>query len=247
MLRSALLMGVVSVVLYGCEGPRGPAGEMGEQGQQGETGERGKTGMTGPKGDTGSPGTPGTDGKNGVEGREGLQGPPGPKGDPGPSGADADGGADSGATGYEPRTWLACTKLLDLLTGTTLAPDGVGETVLFYRMTYYVNGDADLQCRIDGGSNQSASAGGYYPKTTNAAANASCSAALDYPPVPVGVNQIGIWKFELAVSGPRVTYQDIDASHPLNGYSYTYVDADCTLLSNKTGSWEQHTLSEIFH
>jgi hypothetical protein len=232
------------LVVLGCTGDPGPAGETGATGPRGEQGERGPKGPFGMPGDDGADGTPGA---MGAPGDPGERGPAGPRGEAGPPGAAVDGGTDGGsARAYEPRVWFSCVKLLDLLTGSTLAPDGLGETVLIYRATLYVGGDADLDCRIDGASNQSASSGGYYPMGTNAAANGSCGASLDYPPVPSGVNQVGLWHFTVPASGPRVTYEDADASHPLNGYVYEFVDADCTLLVDNGDGWSQRTLANLW-
>lgn len=225
--------------LAACQGPRGPAGEMGE------TGPRGGEGADGKPGADGVDGKDGTDGADGLTGATGARGPAGPAGPRGPSGApgsDADAGT---MRGYEPGVWVSCVGLLDLIGSSGgLGTDGVGETLLNYRVTAYVGRDVDVQCSGALGAAMSGSGGGYLPAATAGAQDAGCIASVDYP--PTGTNA-GFWDFTIvAGSGPRATYKDDDAGHPLAGMFYAFTESDCSVLVNDGDGWKSSTIAAVF-
>jgi hypothetical protein len=248
-MRACLALALGCIAFVGCSGDPGPKGDPGDPGKQGERGDdgtKGANGAPGANGKDGAEGIDGTPGKDGARGPTGELGPAGPKGARGPAGgSDEDSGTERPA--YEPSVWIACNAALDIVSNGALGQDGIFETSFVYRATLFVGGDVDVQCTVGLGSVESASGGAYFPAPTNGAAQASCLADLDYPPIGGAGSTVGEWKFETTNSGPRVSYHDPDPGHPLNNDAYTFTESDCTLLGNRDGVWRQSTIAAVFH
>lgn len=236
-MRVFALFCCLGAAVAACEGPAGPRGLMGLRGAdgddslvagpQGERGPRGFSGDAGPAGEA----TDGVDGMDGADGRDGIDGQDGAP------------GVDAVASGYNPRGWLACTAVLDLISGAGLGQDGVTETLLSYHLTTFTNNDVSVQCEAAIGSAESAAAAAYFPGVVNGASSGSCITDIDYPPYG---SAVGGWRFSVTTAGPRATYRDPDAAHPLDGDVYAFQENDCTVLRNINDEWEPSSLAEVF-
>jgi hypothetical protein len=182
-------------------------------------------------------------------GSEGPQGPAGPKGATGPQGAPGGPAGTSSSDAYEPRFWVSCSKVLDVIAlnssgGLERMADGSAETFLAYTVLIYSNSDVDAECSAAIGTSQSGSDNVYYPSVVHGAAIGGCDASADYP--PAGTDG-GFFAFE-ASAGPNATYNDQDNPLGLNGFTYTYAEADCDAYTfdGSTGDWTQTTLAAVF-
>jgi hypothetical protein len=176
-------------------------------------------------------------------GERGEEGEQGPRGEPGKTL-----GADAGpAEQYMPRLRLSSNATLDLISVADGIPgeDGIRETLLVYSLTGYRGGDVQTHCRAESGA-ESASGGDYYPSGTVGAGEGWCIAMTDLPPIGGVGSNVGLWRFTVGDTGPRVAYVD-DPSHPLEGLEIDFVEDDCSVQrSDAVGEWESLTLTELF-
>lgn len=176
----------------------------------------------------------------GPQGPIGQQGPRGEKGDPGSA-------AGSGSF-YKPRYWVSCAAALDVVSvvnGVEMSvADGIKETLLEYTLTLYSDGDVDVSCSAGIGTEQSGAGAHYYPRVTQGADTAGCTASADYAP---GTGRAaGFWDFMIQ-SGPQAVYTDADNPFGLDMHVYRFAENDCNsyLLSDDAG-WSAVTLSDVF-
>lgn len=128
-----------------------------------------------------------------------------------------------------------------------LGQDRITETSLEYTVTVFNNDDVDVGCTAAAGSAQDSSDTNYYPATVNGAATGGCQASVDLPPFPQGIGNVGYWEFT-AQRGPIAVYNDGDAGHPLDGFKYTFVQADCsTQALGADLTWKLTTLAAVFN
>lgn len=157
----------------------------------------------------------GTPGEPGIQGPRGSAGPKGDQGEPGIPEAV-----------YRPLLSALCNAAIDLLAADgTSGRDGIRETFLSYNWTLYINGDVDVDCETTFGS-QSGGGSAFFPSVTMGASLAGCGASVDYPPQD---NVGGFWDFESQKNVGFIAIYKDGTSHPLNGMTYTFQDADCNI------------------
>lgn len=157
-------------------------------------------------------------------------------------GADSDAGA-----GYEPRLWLSCNAVRDLVDANSGLPgtDSITETGASYRVVIYANHDVQTDCSVELGAAAADSDSNYYPAFTNGATTGSCLAYVDYPPTGAIGSAVGYWRFTVESSGPRATYND-EAAHPLDGYFLGFSESECRIARALDGRWMPTTLADVF-